>query len=144
MPLMPYDPFRIMDRYWDELDRPFRREGRGREDLSQLLYRVDIEETPTQVIVTAEIPGIEKREDLHIELDENLLTIHGEIKRENVNDERTSHHSERYYGKFSRSFTLPSVVKTDGAHASYKNGVLELSFLKDRHPAARTIEVDFH
>jgi HSP20 family protein len=144
MGLFPYDPFRIMDQYWDELDRPTRRAGRGREELSQLLYRVDIEETPTQVIVTADIPGIEKKEDIHIEIDENLLTIHGEVKRITQNEERTSHHSERYYGKFSRAFTLPTVVKADGAHASYKNGVLELTFLKDRHPAARTIEVDFH
>ena len=143
MALVPYDPFRMIDSYWDEMDRHFRR-GRGKEDLSQLLYRVDVEETPTQVIVMAEIPGIEKKEDIHIEIDENLLTIHGEIKRVTSNEERSSHLSERYYGKFSRAFTLPTVVKADGAHASYKNGVLELTFLKDRHPAARTIEVDFH
>lgn len=144
MALVPYDPFRMMEPYWDEMDRLFRRGGRGKEELSQLLYRVDIEETPTQVIITADIPGIENKEDIHIEIDENLLTIQGEIKRVTSQEERTSHHSERYYGKFNRSFTLPAVVKADGAHASYKNGVLELTFLKDRHPAARTIDIDFH
>lgn len=143
MTLVPYDPFRMIGSYWDEMDRHFRG-GRGQEDLSQFLYRVDVEETSSQIIVTAEIPGIERKEDLHIEIDENLLTIHGEIKRVNSNEERSSHRSERYYGKFSRAFTLPAVVKADGAHASYKNGVLGLTFLKDRHPAARTVEVNFH
>lgn len=142
MALVPYDPFR-MEPFWDEMDRFFRR-GRGKEELSQFLYRVDVEETADKVFITAEIPGIEKREDLHIEIDENLLTIHGEVKRFTTNEERFAHHSERYYGKFSRVINLPAVVKSDGAHASYKNGILELSFLKDRHPAARTIEVDFH
>lgn len=143
MALIPYDPFRMFNQYWEEMDRNFH-SGRRKEELSQFLYRVDVEETPTQVFVTAEIPGLDKKEDLHIEIDENLLTISGEIKRGTSQVERSSHRAERYYGKFSRSLTLPAVVKADGAHASYKNGVLELSFLKDRHPAARTIEVDFH
>lgn len=143
MALIPYDPFRMFNQYWDEMDRNFPR-GRGKEELSQFLYRVDVEETPTQIFVTAEIPGLGKKEDLHIEIDENRLTISGEIQRAASTEERSSHRTERYYGKFSRSLTLPAVVKADGAHASYRNGVLELSFLKDRHPAARTIEVDFH
>lgn len=142
MTLVPYDSFRF-DPFWEDVDRFFRR-GRGKEDLSQILYRVDVEETEDKVFVTAEIPGIEKKEDLHIEIDENVLTIHGEVKRVTTKEERFTHHSERYYGKFSRTIKLPAVVKADGAHASYKNGVLELTFLKDRHPAARTIEVDFH
>lgn len=143
MALIPYDPFRMLNHYWDDMERNLLK-GRGKEDLSQFLYRVDVEETPNQVYVTAEIPGLEKKEDLHIEVDEDHLTISGEIKRNSSTEGRSSHRTERYYGKFSRTLTLPTVVKADGAHASYKNGVLELSFLKDRHPAARTIEVDFH
>ncbi|MDA8229669.1 MAG: Hsp20/alpha crystallin family protein [Desulfitobacterium hafniense] len=143
MPLVPYDPFRMFDPFREEMERFFRR-SRGREELSDWLYRVDVEETKDQVYVTIEIPGIERKEDLHIQLDENLLTIEGEIKRLTEDEKRTSHYSERYYGRFSRTITLPALVKTDGAHASYKNGILELSFLKDNRPAARQIEVDFH
>jgi HSP20 family protein len=143
MALIPYEPFRMFDPIWEEMDRHFR-PGRGSEDLSKLLYRVDVDETPEKVIVTAEIPGVEKKEELHIELNENLLTIQGETKRSKTETDQLTHHSERYFGRFSRTITLPALVKTDGAHASYKNGVLELSFLKDRNPAARTIEVDFH
>ncbi|SHN71923.1 Hsp20/alpha crystallin family protein [Desulfitobacterium chlororespirans] len=143
MALIPNDPFRMFNHYWDEMERNYLR-GRGKEELSQFLYRIDVEETADQVFVMAEIPGLEKKEDLHIEIDERRLTISGEIKRAASTTERSSHRTERYYGKFSRTIKLPAVVKADGSHASYRNGILELSFLKDRHPAARTIEVDFH
>ncbi|AHF07546.1 Hsp20/alpha crystallin family protein [Desulfitobacterium metallireducens] len=143
MALVPYEPFRMFEPIWEEMDRHFH-PGRGEEALSKWLYRVDVEETVENVIVTAEIPGIENKEDLHLEIDENKLTIHGEIKRNTTETERFSHHSERFFGRFNRTITLPAVVKADGAHAAYKNGVLELTLLKDRHPAARSIEVDFH
>ncbi len=142
MALIPYDPFRMLEPVWNEMDRFWRNK---REDWSEWLYRVDVEETKDKVIVTAEIPGIEQQEDLHIELNEDVLTIRGEVKKGVITDEgRISRHAERYYGQFARTVSLPARVKTDGAHASYKNGLLELSFLKDNHPAARTIEVDFH
>jgi len=142
MSLIPYEPFRLLDPFRDEWDKKFLR--RGKEDLSEWLYRVDVEETKDKVHVTVEIPGIEKREDLHIELDDNVLTIRGEVKRAKDREERTTHYSERYFGSFVRKITLPAQVKTDGAQAAYRNGILELSFLKDEHPAARTIQVEFH
>ena len=87
---------------------------------------------------------IKKPEDITIILDENRLMIQGEIRRITHEDESVARYTERYYGKFSRVLTLPALVKTDGAHASYINGLLKLSFLKDEHPSARRIEVDFH
>ena len=141
MALIPYEPFCLFDPLWNEMDRFMRR---GKEDMSEWLYRVDVEETPDKIIVSAEIPGIENKEDLNIQIDENILTIQGEIKRAKYNEERTFRSSERYFGTFRRKITLPATVKADGAHAKYRNGVLELTFLKDQHPAARTIEVDFH
>lgn len=143
MSLIPYDPFRIFEPFWNEMDRHLH-QGRGNEDLSKWLYRVDVDETPEKIIVTAEIPGIENKEDLQIEINENRLTIHGETKQSSTDKDRFSHRSERYFGKFTRTVTLPDAVKADGSHAAYKNGVLELTFLKDRHPAARTIDIDFH
>lgn len=128
---------------WDEMDRFFST-GRTKEHLSQYLYRVDVEETDDAVLVTMEIPGIEKKEDLRIEIDGDLLTVHGEIKRTRRSENSYLHHSERYYGTFKRVVRLPAEVKADGAHARYQNGVLELEFPKDSRPAARTIDVDFH
>ena len=117
---------------------------RRKEDVSEWLYRVDVEETPSKVIVTAEIPGIESKDDLNIQVNENVLTIRGEVKCLKHDEERTSSYSERYFGSFTRKIMLPAKVKTDGAHASYRNGILELTFEKDQHPAARRIEVEFH
>ncbi len=144
MSLIPNEPYRMVDPFWHEMDRFMRR---GKEELTDgSSYRVDIEETRLKVLVTAEIPGIDKKEDLAITLDENRLMIQGEIRKimHDNEDESVARHSERYYGKFSRLLTLPAMVKTDGAHASYQKGLLKLSFLKDEHPAARKIEVDFH
>ncbi|MCO1601773.1 Hsp20/alpha crystallin family protein [Desulfosporosinus nitroreducens] len=143
MSLIPNEPYRMLDPFWNEMDRVLRR---GKESFTDGLYRIDVEETQKKVIVTAEIPGIEKPEDLRITLNENQLMIQGEIRKiiHEEDDESVSRHSERYFGKFSRVLTLPALVKTDGAHASYRNGLLKLSFLKDAHPAARRIEVDFH
>lgn len=142
MALIPYDPFHLLEPTWSEMDRFWRS---NREERAEWLYRVDVEETKDKVIVLAEIPGIEQQEDLHIELNEDILTIRGEVKKSAVEGEgRISRRSERYYGQFTRTVSLPARVKTDGAHASYNKGLLELSFLKDNHPAARTIEVDFH
>ncbi|TGE31188.1 Hsp20/alpha crystallin family protein [Desulfosporosinus sp. Sb-LF] len=141
MSLVPKEPLRMLDPFWNEMDRFIRK---GKEELTNGPFRVDIEETQSKVMVTVEIPGIEKSEDLTIALDENRLMIEGEIRKIAHEDESFARHSERYYGKFSRVLTLPALVKTDGAHAGYRNGLLTLSFLKDDHPAARSIEVDFH
>lgn len=143
MTLIPNEQYRMLDPFWNEMDRLFRHR---QENYMDGLYRIDIEETQQKVMVTVEIPGIEKPEDLVITLDENRLTIEGEIRKTAYDEESESvaRHSERYFGKFSRLLTLPALVKTDGAHASYRNGLLRLSFLKDTHPAARNIEVDFH
>ncbi|MGI5900890.1 MAG: Hsp20/alpha crystallin family protein [Desulfitobacteriia bacterium] len=139
------DLFRsYFDPFWHEINKFAQPFNRGRESVSEWLYRVDIDETPDKVFVTAEIPGIKSKEDLKIEIDENILTIKGEIKRPQNVEGRTQRYSERYFGSFTRRLTLPSPVKADGSHASYRNGVLELTFEKDQHPAARTIEIDFH
>lgn len=141
MALIPYEPFRALDPLWSEMERFIRR---GKEEWSDWMYRVDVEETQTEVLVTMEIPGIEKKEDVYIQVNDRMLTVHGEIRRAANDEKRVARHTERYYGQFSRSVNLPARVKTEGAHASYRNGVLELQFQKDEHPAARRIEVDFH
>ncbi|HBW35029.1 Hsp20/alpha crystallin family protein [Desulfosporosinus sp. BICA1-9] len=143
MTLIPNEPYRTLEPFWNEMDRFLRR---GKENFTDGFYRIDVGETQHKIIVTAEIPGIEKPEDLTITLDENRLMIQGEIRKiiHEEEDESVPRHSERYFGKFSRILTLPALVKTDGSHASYRNGILKFSFLKDAHPAARHIEVDFH
>lgn len=93
---------------------------------------VDLQETDTDFILKADIPGV-KQEDLDITVDENVIILKGETKRDEVHEEKGYHMTERRYGSFYRTIPLPSEVKSDQAVAKYKNGVLEL-----RVPKAET------
>lgn len=86
---------------------------------------VDLRETDTEFILQADLPGI-KQEDLDITVDENVIILKGETRRDEVREEKGYHFSERRYGSFYRTIPLPSEVKSDQAVAKYKNGVLEL------------------
>jgi Molecular chaperone (small heat shock protein) len=131
----------MLNPIFNEMDRFFRG---GKENWSDLMYRVDVEETPSEVIVLAEMPGIQKKEHLSIHVNENMLTIKGEVKRGMPEEGKVTRLTERYYGQFSRTLSLPASVKMDGAQANYRNGILELRFRKDDHPTNHPIEVNFN
>lgn len=85
---------------------------------------VDLYETETEFIVMAEVPEV-KQDDLHISLEENILTIEGQrrLKKDRVG---YYHRLERSYGKFKRSFILPGPVEGNGVKASLKDGILRI------------------
>ena len=99
---------------------------------------VDISETDDTFEVRAEVPGVAK-DDLHVSVKDNLLTLSGEKRQENVDDTQNYRRVERRYGSFQRSFTLPSEVATDDIKAEYSDGVLTLSIPKPE--AAKPTEV---
>ena len=86
-----------------------------------------VHESDTEYLVTADIPGLEKKE-INISLQEKILTVSGE--RKNSTEDKANHYCEIQYGKFSRSFNLPEDVKGDDIQAKFKNGVLTLSIPK--------------
>ena len=90
---------------------------------------VDISETDDGFEVRAELPGVAK-EDLHVSIKDNLLTLSGEKRQEKVDDTQNYRRVERRYGSFQRRFTLPSEVETDDISAEFKDGVLTLSIPK--------------
>lgn len=90
---------------------------------------VDISETDDSFEVRAELPGIAK-DDLHVSVKDNLLTLSGEKRQEKVDDTQTYRRVERRYGSFQRRFTLPSEVETDDIKAEFTDGVLTLSIPK--------------
>ena len=91
---------------------------------------VDISETDDNFEVRAELPGVAK-DDLHISVKDNLLTLSGEKRQENVDDDTQNYRRvERRYGSFQRRFTLPTEVDTDDIKAKYTDGVLTLSIPK--------------
>lgn len=100
---------------------------------------VDIYETPTEVIVQAELPGVQ-REDIQIELTDDRLTLRG--KRERTTEENVTYHLlERNYGQFERSFALSVPVNTEKAEANYRDGVLIVRLPKVEPKKAKRIEV---
>ena len=91
---------------------------------------VDISETDDNFEVRAELPGVAK-DDLHVSVRDNLLTLSGEKRQENVDDDAQNYRRvERRYGSFQRKFTLPPEVTTDDIKAEYTDGVLTLSIPK--------------
>ena len=99
---------------------------------------VDISETDDTFEVRAEVPGVAK-DDLHISVKDNLLTLSGEKRQENADDTQNYRRIERRYGSFQRSFALPAQVATDDIKAEYSDGVLTLSIPKPE--AAKPTEV---
>ena len=86
---------------------------------------VDLKETEGEIIIKADIPGV-SQDDLDITVDGNMVTLKGEIKQDQNYEEKGYHLSERRYGSFYRTISLPVEVKPKEATARYQNGVLEL------------------
>lgn len=102
---------------------------------------VDVYETADKLIVKARTAGIE-RKDLDVSISDNILTISG-VLNGGEDDKATQWHiQECYWGEFSRTIALPVEVKEDGVEAVLKDGVLTISFEKERTAAPTRIMVN--
>ena len=136
--LLPFDHRqRNMFSYLDKLEKDFFGDAIG--SFSQ--FRTDIIEKDDRYILQAELPGFTK-EDIHIELEGDYLTIRAEHNAINEEKKHNFIRKERRYGSFARSFQV-SNVKTDEIAACYKDGVLELDMPKRESmpPQNRQIEI---
>lgn len=122
-----YDPFNdlVDDFFKGFLVRPLAGEGAARAD-SLLRAKVDISEKNGSYKVAAELPGVRK-EDIKVSVDGAQVTIEAEAKQEKEasQDERVLH-TERVFGKVTRSFSLPQEVDESKVEAKFRDGVLEL------------------
>ena len=100
---------------------------------------VDIQETPDQYIVTAEVPGM-SRDDLDIRVQEGRITIAG-VRQERPSQCEQYHRVERGHGSFSRTFHLPAHVDGDRVTADLRDGVLTVTCPKAADGASRRIQV---
>ena len=101
---------------------------------------VDIKETKNNYEVHAELPGMSK-EAIAITMSGNTLTLSGERKREEAQEDENYHRLERYYGTFTRSFSFPSEVDAEGIDAVFENGVLCIAIPKKVADKPRPIEI---
>ncbi len=100
----------------------------------------DISETDDSYEVRAELPGVTK-DDVHISVKEDLLTIKGEKRQEKTDDSKDYRRVERRYGRFERRFSLPPKVKADSIKAEFKDGVLTLSIPKPEEVKPKEIPI---
>lgn len=101
---------------------------------------VDIQETEKEFVLKADLPDV-KKEDVHVEFDDGVLSVEGERKQEKEEKGKRFHKIERSYGKFVRRFALPTDVDGANAKAEFKDGVLHVHLPKTAGVKATTIEV---
>jgi HSP20 family protein len=102
---------------------------------------IDIEESNGNLMVKAEIPGMDKK-DIKVVVKDDMLTISGERKRENETKEKTFHRIERSYGQFRRMIRLPAEVDAEKVKATYKDGVLNVTLPKPESMKPKNIDVE--
>ena len=142
--LINRDPFRIHRLFQNEMHRLFDQdveEACGM--LTSWPLRVDIREDAEQIVLQADIPGMEQK-DIKVNVENNQLTISGERRFEDEEKRNDYHRVERSYGAFSRTFQLGSAADPEKVQASYKNGVLTVSLPKREESKPRSIEVKIH
>jgi HSP20 family protein len=144
-PLREVTPFRDFERmknetdhFWDSFfDVESRRKG---EDSGGWFPSLDVSETKNEIVVKAEVPGMDPK-DIDISLSDGMLSIRGERKQEKEEKEENYHLVERSYGSFARSVALPKEVKHDKISASYKDGVLKIVLPKSEEARKKEVKI---
>lgn len=102
---------------------------------------IDVAETDENVVVTAELPGVNQNE-VEITVVNDVLTLKGEKKEEKEIKKENYHRVERSYGSFQRSISLPTGVQADKAKANYKDGVLTVTIPKIEEAKPKSIKIN--
>jgi len=118
----------------------FTRDRSGQADLATWAPPVDIYETENELVVKADLPGLEEK-GIDVRVTNNALTIRGERKLENDDNEDSYLRIERAYGSFMRSFSLPTTVSFENIRAEYRNGVLTLHMAKREESKPKQIKI---
>jgi HSP20 family protein len=135
-PAMNSDLFREMDRMFNDLAAP----RLPVYDEREFSPATEIIETENHYLLSVDLPGM-KKEDIHIEMVENTLTLSGERKREGRSEAHQVQKSEHAFTTFKKSFVLPTSVAVDKIEAKYADGVLELYLPKTQLAQSRRIEI---
>lgn len=143
MALMKWDAWREMEDMFDRYMKSFGALRQGTHEpiaSGDWLPRVDIAETEGEFVVKAEIPEV-KKEDVHVTVENGVITLKGERKQEKEEKGKKFHRVERYYGSFCRSFSLPENVDESRVKAEFKDGVLTVQLPKSAEAKPKALEV---
>ena len=146
MAITRWDPFRDFSLLQDRMNRLFDDAGRGwrpEEPSATTTWSpaVDIFETENEIMVQAELPGVD-RKDLTLNLENNVLTLKGERRFEKETKQENYHRIERSYGAFSRAFSIPAIVDEEKIRADYKEGILKIALPKKEQVKPKQIKID--
>ncbi len=141
-PLSDWDPFRELEEFSNRLGSVFGQLPARRQSgaMSEWSPSVDIVEDDKEFTVKAELPEM-KKEDVHVSLENNVLTIHGERKTEREEKGKRYHRRERSYGTFTRSFGLPEGTDASKVKAEFKDGLLQVHLPKSEQAKPKQIDV---
>lgn len=102
---------------------------------------LDMYDNKNEIVVKAEVPGVDKK-NINISISDNMLTIKGEMKKEEETKEEDYYYSERTYGSFMRVLNLPAKVNDKKIKASFKDGILEIHMPKAAESKPKDIKVE--
>lgn len=148
-PARALSPYEEMDRLFDNFFqrgwmRPWRFEWPSLPELTTLegkIPKVDVVDRDNEVIVRAEVPGVEKK-DLDVSVSDNAVTIKGSTRREEKEEKGDYYRHEISVGSFCRAVALPADVDGSKAKASFKDGVLELTLPKVEKRKRHSVKLD--
>jgi HSP20 family protein len=129
-----FDPTSLMS----EFDRMFNAPTASR--WANLNIAVDVAENENGYLVKASLPGLSV-DDVEVTLEDNVLTLKGEMKADETIEDEQYHVRERRYGSFSRSIRFPMLVNGDAVAAKFENGVLSLQVPKAEEVKPRRITI---
>ncbi|MGE5681694.1 MAG: Hsp20/alpha crystallin family protein [Bacillota bacterium] len=130
MTVLRFEPMKELENLNNKIQRYFEDFPTfGLESGGNFNPRFDISEDDKSLFIEAEIPGT-KKEDLKITLHDNILTLKGEKRKEEERKDRNYFRSERIYGIFTRSFTLPVQVDSNNVDAKFEDGILRIRMEK--------------
>ncbi len=141
-PFKNWDPIQELDEFQNRLTSLFGRSrgGEGGFMASEWSPAVDIVEDEKEFLIKAELPEI-KKEDVHVNVENGVLTIRGERKFEKEEKNKRYHRCERSYGSFTRSFSLPEEADSSHVRAEFKDGILRVHMAKSEKAKPKEIEV---
>ena len=130
MTLIKFEPLREIETLHDRIQKYFDDFPAFGFNLSDSFSpKIDISEEKDKINVVAEIPGV-KKDNIKITLQDNILMIEGEKKKETEEKDKNFYRSERIFGTFKRSFTLPVEVDSEKVEAKFEDGMLHISMKK--------------
>ena len=146
MTLIRWEPLREMDDLFARYSPFFGRLAAARQggveegDAQAWTPVANISETEDAYLIKAELPEVSK-EDVKVTVNENVITISGERRKEAMHQDEKVHRVESFYGNFARSFRLPEDADIAAIQAESRNGVLKVRVPKTPAPKPRTVEV---